>query len=876
MIDVSRREFMKAAGVATTHLCCTGAVFSQTLQDDPAGMHDALTEPALRTRISKSDLLYTHPVLRGEEGIPVGNGRMGTLVWTTPSQLRMQINRVDVYANNSTTSSFVEAANDYCGGCAFLDIDFGSEVFPESGVRQHLQVFDGRLLIEAAGVTLEVFPVFSHDVIAISVADHRTARMPITATLRALRYETKYLGAQLEIDASEHASTVQTRNQTAKSRLIGEDHRASLTQEFREGAYLCKSAVTVEFVGAPAVAEIANETSVRLRANDSEPSLILIGSAASFDGQEDITDSARAQVEAVAGIDSVSLKAESEQWWHSFWQRGSLELRSKDGTAEFIQENYHYFLYLMASTSQGKFPAKFNGMLWNTGGDLRTWGAQHWYTNISCYYEALPASGRVELMDPMFDMYSGMFEACATAARQQWGSQGIYIPETAYFDGLERLPDSIASEMQALYLERKPWSERSNAFLEYAATRHPYSSRWNWMNVGHWKDGRYIVPERGDGPYGPTSHWFTSTAKVAYLYWRRYEYTQDHEWLRQRAYPMLRGAVEFYRCHPNVSKGADGKYHIRGANNGEAVRGAHDATEDLSAMRAATAALVRAAEILQIDAQMVPVWREFLENVAPLPTSGDPEALGVENYHGPRVLVSGLKPAMRPGSPRMLQDINSLPTWFFDLCSVETRDREMVVLAENTLRQFILENPEEATKLRGLSKLAVAAASLGWTDAVQKMVPNQMKALPVEKSSAYKKAAALANRMSLLEGPQGLGAEHLGRAAEALHMALLQSNPPAPAEEPILHLFPAWPKDWDASYTLFARGAFTVTASMQTGEVRLLEIYSHAGSRCRLRNPFSNTVHLYRDGKRAELMNGAMLEFGTEKGERIEVKPQAL
>jgi hypothetical protein len=238
-------------------------------------------------------------------------------------------------------------------------------------------------------------------------------------------------------------------------------------------------------------------------------------------------------------------------------------------------------------------------------------------------------------MAPMFDMYSGMFEACATAARQEWGSKGIYIPETAYFDGVEQLPDSIANEMQALYLERKPWSEQSSAFMEYAATKHPYSSPWNWMNVGHWKDGRYIVPERGDGPYGPTSHWFTTTAKVAYLFWRRYEYTLDRDWLRERTYPMLRGAVEFYRCHPNVAKGADGKYHILGANNGEAVRGACDTNEDLSAMRAVTAALVRAAESLGMDSQMAPIWREFLENLAPPPTSEHPNAIGVEIYHGP-------------------------------------------------------------------------------------------------------------------------------------------------------------------------------------------------------------------------------------------------
>src|SRR5947209_7410614 len=90
----------------------------------------------LRELISASDLVYEKPVPRGEEGIPVGNGRMGTLVWTTPTSLRFQINRVDVYANNGASNSFFERHNDYCGGCGFAEIEFDAEVFPESGFRQ--------------------------------------------------------------------------------------------------------------------------------------------------------------------------------------------------------------------------------------------------------------------------------------------------------------------------------------------------------------------------------------------------------------------------------------------------------------------------------------------------------------------------------------------------------------------------------------------------------------------------------------------------------------------------------------------------------------------------------------------------------------------
>ena len=66
-----------------------------------------------RKLISRADLVYTNPVARSEEGVPIGNGHMGSLVWTTPSALKFQINRSDVFAVDSTTTSFPQAESDY-------------------------------------------------------------------------------------------------------------------------------------------------------------------------------------------------------------------------------------------------------------------------------------------------------------------------------------------------------------------------------------------------------------------------------------------------------------------------------------------------------------------------------------------------------------------------------------------------------------------------------------------------------------------------------------------------------------------------------------------------------------------------------------------
>jgi hypothetical protein len=853
-VDVTRRAFL---GTALTV---------------PAAAAESPAEAELRERISRADLVYDKPVPRSEEGMPAGNGRMGSLVWTTPTSLRFQINRVDVYANNSATNSFFERHEDYCGGCGFVDIVFenaGEDPFPESGFRQHLSVYDGLLTIQGRGVQARVLAWPAKDVMAISVETRRGFHI----NLRMLRYLSQYSG-ELEKLAREHAVRVQHRSHVAVSQLQAENGRISLAQEFREGNYCCKSAVVIAALGRGAAARLANETEARLdvEAGPGE-AVLLIATAASFDANEDVAETASHQLDEAAKQGFAGLSGQTANWWHEFWSRGSVGLHSADGEADFVEKNYHYYLYLMAATSRGKFPPKFNGMLWNTGGDLRTWGGQHWFANLSCYYEALPAANRLELMDPVFDMYGGMREACEIAARQQWGSEGLYIPETVYFDGLEKLPDDIAAEMRELYLLRKPWEERSERFKRYAETKHPHSSRWNWIASGKWVDGRWVIEERGSGPFGNVNHILGTTGKIAFLFWRRYEYTLDRAWLRDRAYPMLKGAAEFYRHFPNVRKGEDGLYHIHHVNSNESVWGARDTDEDLSAMRGVFGALLRASEILDADAAQRPAWREFLEHLAPLPTSDESDALRPDNYTGPRVFVRGRKPAVKTAG--LLPDANSLPMWFFDLCSLESADRRQLETADATFDSYFRNGINAQTPVQVLSKLAIAAATLGRADAVRYLVPSQMRLVTTERSSAYRSGAPLANRMTLREGPQALDAERLGRAAQALHLALLQSEPPVPGGDPVLRLFPAWPAEWEANFTLLARGAFVVTSSIRNGRVESVVLHSQAGAPCTLRNPWGDVeVQLQRGAGAPERVRGSLLRFPTRAGERILITPK--
>jgi hypothetical protein len=271
--SASRRRFI---GSALAAVAASGQVSPGNRANLPAG------DAEDRARVSRADLIYQEPVARSEEGMPLGNGRMGTLVWTTPSQIRFQINRVDVYANNSYTNSFFERHNDYCGGIAYVEVDFaGSPQTPFSGPGFHhkLAVYDGLMELSGAGLRTELAAWPAADVIAIHVAP--SSPSPVQVKARMLRHASQYFGNELETFAQDHISAVQTRSHVGLCHLIVDGADIVLTQEFREDDYFNKSAVAIRILGRESKPEISGETEIRLTAAAAQqPFTILISSAA--------------------------------------------------------------------------------------------------------------------------------------------------------------------------------------------------------------------------------------------------------------------------------------------------------------------------------------------------------------------------------------------------------------------------------------------------------------------------------------------------------------------------------------------------------------------------------------------------------------------
>jgi glycosyl hydrolase family 95 len=799
----------------------------------------AMVNVDYRALVSRADLDYDKPARRSEEGHPIGNGRMGSLVWTTPSALHFQINRVDVFAEDSYTVSFPKQDSDYASDCGYVDINVvsaGEDVFSGDKFNQHLSVYDAMDRVSGSGLTARVIASPQSDVMAVEIDDQRERPEPINVDLRMLRYAIQDItGKNYEL-AKNHTVEIRTAEHVAASKLGLLDEQIALTQKFTEGEHYSASAIVIGAVGRAAKARYLNESTAQLSIAPGKGQVtILIGSAASLNSSDDVTSTARSAVDAAvkAGFDELSKQARS--WWHDFWSRGFVHMHSADGQADFVEANYTYFLYLMGSSSRGSYPPRFGGMLWYTNGDMRRWGSQYWWSNTSAYYANLMPANRLALMDPMFSMYSNMLDACALAAKQQWGSAGVWIPEITFFNGPEKLPDDIAAELQDLMLLRKPFDQRSQRFQWWAETKNRHNARWNFQDDGHYEHGHYVVPTKSAGIFGHCTHILSDAAKIGNLFYQRYLFTQDKDWLRDRAYPVVKGAAEFYRNFPNVEKGDDGKYHIRHINNGESAWDSSDAPNEIAGMKLAFSNAIRVATILEVDADLRAKWQDMLNNLAPPANVGrgrrPPQPTG-----GEAGTPGGAAPATQP-------DPNERG---------RMRNRPFGSFVYGGPGAIPANEPDAQQKSRFLGFDALGS----FID-----VPG------------IGGAQIFRNRLRLREGPGSIDAEHIAGLSMGIHSSLLNNLTDDPQRETIEAFTDVWPRSWDCAFQLLAHDGFLITSSLKDRQIQFVEVKSQLGGECRIKNPWPTTHVAIHRGDHSETTNGDVLKFDTAKDETILLVP---
>ncbi len=805
---------------------------------------DARCPDHLSDLVAVANLRYDRFVETQAHGMPLGNGRMGGLVWLQAtefdeSRIDLQLNRTDVFGFNSH-SGLANTHHDYCGACGNLAILFHGMPFPDSRTRQVLDLYRGQMRVTGQDVELCAFASMDHDCLVIVLDDRRSEPQDTCIELSMIR-----------------PKLVKTQDHVAESCLELGENRMVLKQVFSEPSvyaplgedHYCASALVVRVDHPQATLSLIKPTTARIRVPGQQGRcVILIASAASMDPGEDVVAAACDQLATAAATGVDALRSAQQAWWQEFWSKSYIVT---PGQPEFAKR-WVYYLYLSACSMRGEYPAKFNSQIWVTEGDERRWGARYWWWNQGCMHSSFFAANHVELNDPLFDMRSAAFPAYEKAARQDWGSKGIFIPETSAFNGPAELPAEIAAEIRKVFLDRQAPSERLRAICEH---RNAHESRWSWQKI---PTGNPSLP------VGWVSHVMVAGAKTAELFWKRYEYTRDRDWLAERAYPMLKGAAEFYVHYPNLCTDENGTIHLNNTSLHEHLWGCRDCVDDLALMRGVLKTAAHAAGLLNRDEDLQERWTEIANKLAPYPTNQTPEALGVLDGDQ-ATLAQGVGPAALTRGGKGTESPRLRMAEQFDLLTLESEDDELWQLVQSTFDA----HPGTAACLVGkpgneTARHPVIAARLGRADAIACVLPLWLQRWQDERDTP--------NRLPVTG--DGITVQGYGIFSDALQQALCQSIAPKPGAEPVIHIFPAWPRDWDAQFKLLCKGGFLVSASIEEECIGEVSIESQLGGTCRIRNPwFPGKVAMTTNGHATAACAESLLIFETQQGDHVHLCP---
>jgi hypothetical protein len=804
-----------------------------------------LSTPIIRVNykqlVSSGDIHHTGIITTSRHGMPMGTGSMGSLVWSNNDHsLNFQINRVDVFGWNSAATGSLDGHNDNGYGCGFLTVDLGGNPFTSS-TSQHLSLYDGKLVIAGNGVNVELIGDTNSDVFAMEINDKRSSPSSITIDLVMLQDPEEIIGT--------HKTTTKTSNSDGQIWLKQIFEQPAATG-FTQFDHYCSSAIVTEVAGRTGIVSYPDNRTVRLTLPSATgTAYVFIGSHASLNSSDDVVKLAADKVNSAKtrGFDSMS--ASNESWWQNFWSKSYIHLPADSSTID-MQRKWIYYLYMSAISQRGDYPAKFAGNLFHTGGQHKRWGGtQYWGYNQEPLHYSFDAANHGELQEPVFKMYMTNFDNYAAAARQQWGSQGIFINETDNWNGPELLPSNIADDLRDFMIKG---NGPSGALGDFAKARNRMHSRWELW---------------------PT-YWTTFTtinaSEKAEHFWNHYLYTLDTSFLSTRAYPMLKGVSEFYRNFPNL-KLENGKYHIYRTNLHEHIMGGKDIIDDLSFIRGVMLSTIKASGILDTDSDLRSLWQDIVDSLASYPVSGEPNTIGsITHPLGNTTWGQARLPAAQvrydaiekePQSPRLRMLEN------YDILTLETREQGLDggdwAIANNSFEANVAYNLNMSAGDYGsnLSRFLLDAAALGRSE-----FNIVLKNLNSEINS---KVESSTNRLGFVTTDWAEFGGY-GILSAGLQDGLMQSVSATPGGDPVIRVFPAWDKNIPADFKLLAKGGFLVSSSVKKGEISFIEIKSQVGGTCRLRNPWpGSSLSLYRNGVRSEELTGNLISFATSRGEDI-------
>ena len=730
--------------------------------------------------VSRNDVIYATPSVQPWEAMPVGGGDLSAMVRCDGS-LHLHLSKSDAWGFQAPADAGLGTRffNNVSPG--HIELDFGKNAREKAAesFRQRLDLYHGRIVIHLgraqAGARMDIWGHPTRKVLVVEIIDPHRVLDPAKITLSEWR-------ATMEAGCS--GETLHAREVHARP---ARPHLASTGMEdyFDAGhdPMLGRGTAVALAAGllSPERCSAQGMTATMVLPAKRPPSYHLIVAAA-VTASGDPLAAAKRELDDALKIPLATLKAEHQAWWRDYWSKSFLRIGSPDKTADRLCAAYHVHLYTLGCVNRGPVPAKWDGGAGLMRGDERTWGLSEWVQEIRFTYVPLYVANRLEMARGLTRHYSNMRPYLAEQTKRMWGIPGLWIPETVL-----------------------PWG---------------HAEDFVFRDDGHRKlrprDPKTTPSGRFDryNPY--VGYLFTAGLEICHHYLAYYRYSGDETFLRDEAYPVIRGVCQF--TSGLLRKERDGLYHLDPANALETWWMVRDPADTLDGIRAIFPQFIALSERCGRDAELRSQCARIL---AALPEP----SLGLWTADGridPNVRVYA--PAAAKDNERRSSNSEN-PALYrvypFGLSGIGSSDYE---LARNTFERRIF------GITNSWSMDAIWAARLGLRDEACRLLGEHAARYNRFRYGGWDSSNSSVFPGGLSVAPYLDGA---GNSAFALQEVLLQCH------QGLIRLTPSVAASWSGIFRLRAEGGFLVAADYRSGTPRFVEIKSLLGKDCRIANPWS-------------------------------------
>lgn len=384
--------------------------------------------------LSQHDIVYDSPPEDALQGIPLGNGDMGMLLWTEGSKLVAALNKGDLfddYPEPGGATNHIEYDHEPAlKHGARLVVDFGMPVFDVL----FLQKFKGRLSLADATAKIESKTPFlnvklnaftSHPDRVMAVECEVECEEEISAQAVLERFGSRpypYWYSAINRDATIGLDGTQTE-------II--DDTILITQELRTLHFV----VGARIIGMKKSAERLSKHSGKFstaKANKLQFTLLLtiLTSENSPDPQADVLKI----LDKAAGKSTKALYDAHAKDWKNFWNASFISIPNN-----YLENIWFLNLYHANSSCRAEYPPRFNNGLWTWNRDVSNW-VYYFHWNMQNFIWPLHAANHAELTMPYFKFRFRSLPNALAYAKNNQGHEGAF-----YADVVDRLGNNKGS-----------------------------------------------------------------------------------------------------------------------------------------------------------------------------------------------------------------------------------------------------------------------------------------------------------------------------------------------------------------------------------------------------------------------------------------------